>query len=491
MIDTSSVQNDLNDLVSRVGPVDQRAARRIQNLSVALGNIVQARVWGNIDLVQVINPDAIADRYEWLNQPAHSGPGSLSRILEAGRNVLIFLPIAVTWLAISQATSAYHQLLSLCLQKCPNQVQQPFLYLWEQGFGGGFPDMLRLSNVGLIDAGILALILLATLYVSAATGQSNRWQEQQEQYVRATAQTLRLDLINTLADASLLLHDQASPIVSPTTRLDDVARAIVQMSNDILNQFGNLKTSLADVANQMALQFRTTEAATQRLISQIGDINTIMSMLQAAITQFQTAGEAVSDRLTNLVRPIEDLTRQQGQLLNRVNDSADHLKDSAAHLENLRTDQQKWTDRIADTLAQQDDVIGKLDSIANTLSNLGGHLDDFLQTLREESEAQERQADHIAEASRSFSEALDYTRVEASQIRSVAVDMSNVVTLMGRFSNSSGTDVSAVLDGYTAAAQTVNQSANTLNETAIAIFRAAQELKDAVAEFRAVAANQP
>ncbi|HEY1351960.1 MAG TPA: methyl-accepting chemotaxis protein [Ktedonobacteraceae bacterium] len=491
MIDPSSVQNNLNDLVSRVGPVDQRAARHIQNLSASLGNLTQARVWGGIDLPRVINPDAIAECYERLNQPAHSGPGSLARALEAGRNVLIFLPIAITWLAISQATSAYHQLLSQCLQHCPNQVQQPFLYLWEQGFGGGFPDLLRLSNVGLIDAGILALILLATLYVSAAAGRSNRWQEYQEQRVRTAAQTLRLDLTNSLADASLLLRDTAAPIASPIDRLDEVARAIVQMSRDILGQFGDLKSSLKDVADQMAQQFRTTEEATNRLLSQVGDINTMMRTLQAAIDQFQAAGNAVSNRLNDLVRPIEDLTRKQGDLLDRVNASADHLRDSATHLENLRTDQKRWGDQIADTLGQQDDVIGKLDSVANTLSNLDGHLDDFLLKLQDEREAQERQAEQIAEASRSFSEALDYTRAEASQIRNVAVDISNVVTMMGRLSSPSGMDVSAIVDGYATAAQTIDQSANTLSETAIAIFGAAQELKDAATEFRAVAANQP
>ena len=489
MIDTSAVQNDLNDLAGRVGPLDPRAAQRLQDLSVALDDLTQARAWAGVDLCRLINPDAIAEHYELVYRPASSGPGCFARVLEAGRNILIFLPIAITWLAIARATDAYHQLLNKCLQICPNQVQQPFLYLWEQGFGGGFPDLLRLSNVGLIDAGILALILLATLYVSAATAQSNRQQEQQEQTAHAQAQMLRADLINSLADATLLLRDQASPIVSPIDKLDDVARAIVQMSRDILGQFSSLKDSLKDVAGQMASQFRITQDATNQLLNQVGDMHAIIGTFQRAIDQFQRAGESVSDRLSDLVKPIEELTTKQGALLNRVNDSADYLKDSATHLENFRTDQKKWGDQIADTLGQQDDVVGKMDSIANTLSNLGDHLDDFLVKLQEEREAQEQQAEQIAEASRSFSEALDYTRDEAKEIRNVALDMSNVYKELSRLSSSSGMNVSAIVDSFATAAQTIDQSAHNLNETAISILQAAEDLREAINEFKAVAGN--
>lgn len=484
-MDKAILQQHLQNLSNRILELDQRAAQRLQELSNALDSITLARTWAGIDLHHVINPDAIAEQYEQLYQPEKSGPGQTARFLEGMRNVLIFLPIVITWLGVSQATNAYHRLLSQCLKACQEQVQQPFLYLWEQGFGGGFPDFLRLSNIGLIDAGILALIFLATFYLSVASARSNRRDERIEQRNRGQALALRAELLNTLADTTLQLHSQSASMVAPIDKLDDVAKAIVQMSRDILQQFDQLKASFTAVTDEMKRQFTTSQDATAEMVRQIGTISTMIQDFQLALDHFKTASERASDRLADLVRPIEQLTQNQHSLLDRVNESADHLKNTALLLDAMRTDQKDWGEKIANTLEQQDDVIGKLDTIANTFSRLEKDLDNFLVKLGEEREAQEQQALQIAGASRGFAEALDYTRDEATQIRSIAVDMNGVVNDIARLSSSSSMDITGIVSSYTQAAQTVNQSAVALKETAMVVTDAALELKSAVTAFKA------
>jgi hypothetical protein len=484
-MDKATLQQHLRNLSNRIINLDQRAALRLQDLSNALDDITQARTWAGIDLQQVISPDAIAEQYEQLYRPEKSGPGQFARFLEGMRNVLIFLPIVITWLGVSQATDAYHRLLSQCLKACPDQVKQPFLYLWEQGFGGGFPDIFRLSNIGLIDAGILALVFLATLYLSIASGRSNRRDEQVELTNRGQALALRAELLNTLVDTRLLFYHQSASTVTPIDKLDDVAKAIIQMSRDILQQFDQLKASFTAVADEMKRQFTTSQDATAEMLRQIGTISTMIHDFQVALDHFKTASEQASNRLANLVQPIEQLTLNQHSLLDRVNESADHLKQTAQVLGAMRTDQQEWGEKIANTLEQQDDVMGKLDTIANTFSTLEKDLDNFLVKLGEEREAQEHQALQIAGASRGFAEALDYTRDEATQIRSIAVDMGDVVNMMARLSSSSGMDISGIVSSYQQAALVINQSANALKETAMVVTDAAIELKSAVAAFKA------
>ncbi|HXR66370.1 MAG TPA: hypothetical protein VN729_10625, partial [Ktedonobacteraceae bacterium] len=213
----------------------------------------------------------------------------------------------------------------------------------------------------------------------------------------------------------------------------------------------------------------------------IGTISVMIGTFQLAIDQFKLASETVGDRLAKLVKPIEELTAEQQSVLNKVNESADHLKDSANHLDAIREDQKDWGEKIANTLEQQDDVVGKLDTITNALSTLERGLDAFLIKLGEGYDAQEQQAIQIAAASHSFSEALDYTRDEAVQIRSVAVDMGDVVNMLARLSGSSGLDIA---NGFEQASQTIEQSASALKETAIVVFDAAQELKSAAAAFK-------
>jgi uncharacterized coiled-coil DUF342 family protein len=484
-MDKAILQKHLQNLSNTILGLDQRAAQRLQDLSRALDDTTQARTWTSIDLQQVINPDVLAEQYAQLYRPEKSGPGQAARFLEGMRNVLIFLPIVITWLGVSQATNAYHQLISQCIKTCKDQVQQPFLYLWEQGFGGGFPDFLRLSNIGLIDAGILALIFLATFYLSIVSARSNYRDERAEQQNRGQALALRAELLNALADATLFLHKESASIVAPIDKLDDVAKHIVKMSSDILNQFDQLKASFTTVADEMRRQFTTSQDATAEMLRQIGTISTMIHDFQVALDLFKTASEKASERLADLVHPIEQLTLNQHSLLDRVNESADHLKHTAQALDSMRSDQKDWGEKIANTLEQQDDVIGKLDTIANTFSTLEKDLASFLVKLGEEREAQEQQALQIAGASRGFAEALAYTRDEATQIRSIAVDTRDVVNMMARLSGTSGMDMSSIFSSYGQAALTINQSANALKETAMVVTDAALELKSAVAAFKA------
>lgn len=198
MIDTSSVRNSLVTLAKKIESTDYAAAVRLRLLGDAVEGGPYAKGWGASDIYKLINPDLIVERYRSQHASTRDW---LVEVLELARNVFIFVPIIITWLGISQATSKYHELLSQCLNKCPDQVSQPFLYLWEQGFGGRLPDVLRLSTVGLIDATILAIIFTLTFIVTLLSNANSR-----EQDLRA--QRLHGDLVHAIAGASLCLLDK-------------------------------------------------------------------------------------------------------------------------------------------------------------------------------------------------------------------------------------------------------------------------------------------
>ena len=74
-------------------------------------------------------------------------------VLEVLRNVLVFAPIAVTWLGLSLAAGAYAQMLAAR----PELVSQPFLLLWEQGFGGRL--LFNFGTLALIDASLIGVLI--------------------------------------------------------------------------------------------------------------------------------------------------------------------------------------------------------------------------------------------------------------------------------------------------------------------------------------------
>ena len=248
MINVNEVRSDLMKLAVEVEEIDYSASIRLRNLGDAIVGNSETGVWAKADIYQLINPDSIIEQY----RRKRLSPGGLVQTLELFRNIFIFLPIIVTWLGISQATGAYHALLAQCLKLCPDQISQPFLFLWEQGFGGRIADVFRLSNIGLIDASILAVIFMLTLFVTLLAIANNRREERE-------AQHLNTRFVNVLAQSSLALLATGTPIISSADNLDNVAKQIDAMSHRVLKSFDtvatNIGTKFDTIANNMETRF--------------------------------------------------------------------------------------------------------------------------------------------------------------------------------------------------------------------------------------------
>ncbi len=78
-------------------------------------------------------------------------------VLEVLRNVLVFAPIAVTWFGLSLAAGAYADLIGAR----PDLVSQPFLLLWQQGFGGRIA--FNFGTLAIIDASLIGILILLSL----------------------------------------------------------------------------------------------------------------------------------------------------------------------------------------------------------------------------------------------------------------------------------------------------------------------------------------
>ena len=84
----------------------------------------------------------------------------LVRILTVIRNVLVFAPVALTWAAVSEATSGFSRYISENGASVVN-----FLDFWQNGY-----DILgqewKIGNVARLDFVIVVMVIALTLYVS-------------------------------------------------------------------------------------------------------------------------------------------------------------------------------------------------------------------------------------------------------------------------------------------------------------------------------------
>lgn len=87
-----------------------------------------------------------------------SGYIKASRYLAIARNIFVFIPVALTWKAVSEATTAFSQFVS-------EQSVAPvnFLEFWQNGYGV-LGDFWKIGNVAEIDFLLIVFIILATLF---------------------------------------------------------------------------------------------------------------------------------------------------------------------------------------------------------------------------------------------------------------------------------------------------------------------------------------
>jgi hypothetical protein len=99
----------------------------------------------------------------WKNVNAHdlfvfSSPRP--RLLLALRSAIVLIPILLTWLAISQVIDPY----ATYVQNVDSSAN--FLWFWQSNPGGNFASYWRLSHVAIVDAMLLAALVVLSVRIS-------------------------------------------------------------------------------------------------------------------------------------------------------------------------------------------------------------------------------------------------------------------------------------------------------------------------------------
>ena len=155
--------------------------------------------------------------------------------LEVARNVLVFAPIAVTWYGLSVASDAYSDFLA----ERPELVSQPFLALWQQGFGGA-PGVPTFSTVALIDALLIALLILLSMFVHFRSDVSDP--------ATRTRSLLRESRVRTLLAAAS--HGPARPGVDAAA--DALLDQLVAEEQRVYERASERERELADLGSAVS-----------------------------------------------------------------------------------------------------------------------------------------------------------------------------------------------------------------------------------------------
>lgn len=108
-----------------------------------LRNYRNAREWSRVNVEQIL--------------PFRTETPRLLLVIRAGA---LFLPILLTWLALSQVIGPF----SLFLQN--QQASANFLWFWQTNPGESFAEVWKLSHVALTDAAVLAFLTVLAMRIT-------------------------------------------------------------------------------------------------------------------------------------------------------------------------------------------------------------------------------------------------------------------------------------------------------------------------------------
>ncbi len=181
---------------------------------------------------------ATMDPMEYLPQPAVKSSDAIhewTRRLTVIRNVLVFAPVALTWLAVGNATSGFSKYVKIHGTSVVN-----FLDFWQNGYDT-LSSEWRIGNVATLDFSIIAIVIALTLTVSVMGRRSNELHAQAEHKVESERVRIAIQI------AKFLFTKRTMTTVTVNASL------------------ANSVTKLANAANNVATTAKSLEKSTKKM----------------------------------------------------------------------------------------------------------------------------------------------------------------------------------------------------------------------------------
>jgi hypothetical protein len=167
------------------------------------------------NLAMLSEIDAL-DHFPKFGSAVSSRKTKLILTLTVIRNVAVFVPVALTWSAVSHATAGFAKYIN----ENPNAVAN-FLEFWQNGYGYLSPEW-TIGTVANLDFLIILVVIFLTLYISLAT---NR--DKQQRSIRS--ESFNLERLALALEVRDFLHDKRR--ITTVTMNQSMATAIQNLQN--------------------------------------------------------------------------------------------------------------------------------------------------------------------------------------------------------------------------------------------------------------------
>ena len=227
------------------------------------------------------------------------------------RNVLVFLPVAITWQAISKATDAYTNWFPAADPATPN-TEKNFLDFWANGYGV-LPERYTLPHIGILDFWIIMVIIAMALVSNALVARGEVVNASMRNVFEAERLAVALkirkalhgkreaspeSIATSLADALSDLNQTTRDMAEVASRLESSTVGVQSLTPQLEKLNDHAGTFANDTSTAIAQAVQQLVASVEALNSSVS--NNITSAFQAAVTSLQEVGEEMKRHSTSV-----------------------------------------------------------------------------------------------------------------------------------------------------------------------------------------------
>ena len=198
----------------------------VNGLATSLREKKNLQIWASMNPV------------EYLPQPEITEGLAIARwarLLTLIRNVLVFAPVALTWAAVGQATSAFSRYVA---ENGADVVN--FLDFWENGYGY-LGSEWQISHVAFLDFIIILIVIILTLIASIFGKRASESQASFEQEIERERIGLAVEINSFLFDKqkatnvtmNASLAGAIAKLLNATDALEEVSKNLAKASKKV------------------------------------------------------------------------------------------------------------------------------------------------------------------------------------------------------------------------------------------------------------------
>jgi hypothetical protein len=349
--------------------------------------------WAGIDLFSAfLQEDTIGPAVgvrRWLGPP-----------LDIAIQILFFIPIAVTWIGLMQATLAYRQALRLRAF-----AGKSFLEGWQSGFQGKLPKPYYLDRIALYVVCIIVLLMVLIVihfFYRSKPDEDERARLHRELAGALTDADLQLAplRISAPAEAAAALHKATAGFTRTAATIREVGETAASVQREAVGGLTALVKAMAQVemlSTSMQAAAGKIDHSSLRLEERLSEISTTTSAIAAAevelVRQIGVSSDRLSGGMDGLVRRFQDAaTENQREMSSAIGGSSEKITDAltagAAHVREVFAEvtaaAAAYTGRVehaADVLGKAGDTVSEMPRVVielkDRVADLGGRITDL------------------------------------------------------------------------------------------------------------------